>query len=187
LAIKSGADAMTDEPRQTTPGPILSSISAQLFVANIENSCVVAAKFGGAEKQLCENPRHSLGPFQSHDELFDRNPIRLVRQSAKRRTTPNVFTSVEIKALISGLNLRERTLVLLAASTGLCQSELFGLKWGDIDFAQGTMNVTRSIVYGVVGRCGLRWMFILRRSPRQSTPHRQRSSHSSSLLKRTPP
>ncbi len=24
---------------------------------------------------------------------------------------------------------------------------------GDIDFAQGTMNVTRSIVYGVVGPC----------------------------------
>ena len=47
----------------------------------------------------------------------------------------------------------ERTLVLLAASTGLRQSELFGLKWSDINFAEGTMNVTRSIVYGVVGPC----------------------------------
>ena len=83
----------------------------------------------------------------------DRNPIRLVRQSAKRRTTPSVLTPAEIKALINGLGLRERTLVLLAASTGLRQSELFGLKWGDINFAQGTMNVTRSIVYGVVGPC----------------------------------
>jgi integrase len=36
---------------------------------------------------------------------------------------------------------------------GLRQSELFGLKWGDIDFAQGIMNVTRSVVYGVVGPC----------------------------------
>jgi integrase len=44
-------------------------------------------------------------------------------------------------------------LVLLAASTGLRQSELFGLKWGDINFAEGTMNVTRSIVCGVVGPC----------------------------------
>ena len=43
--------------------------------------------------------------------------------------------------------------MLLAASTGLRQSELFGLKWGDIDFAQNTMNVTRSIVCGVVGPC----------------------------------
>jgi integrase len=44
-------------------------------------------------------------------------------------------------------------LVLIAASTGLRQSELFGVKWGDIDFAQNTMNVVRSIVYGVVGPC----------------------------------
>ena len=38
-ALKSGADAMTDEPRQTTPRPILNSIEAQLFVANIKSSC----------------------------------------------------------------------------------------------------------------------------------------------------
>jgi uncharacterized glyoxalase superfamily protein PhnB len=38
-ALKSGADAMTDKARHTTPGPILSSISAQLFVANIKSSC----------------------------------------------------------------------------------------------------------------------------------------------------
>jgi integrase len=51
------------------------------------------------------------------------------------------------------LKVRERTLVLLAASTGLRQSEMFGLKWGDIDFAQGSMFVIRSVVYGVVGPC----------------------------------
>ena len=43
--------------------------------------------------------------------------------------------------------------MLVAASTGLRQSELFGLKWGDIDFAQNSMSVTRSIVCGVVGPC----------------------------------
>jgi integrase len=107
-------------------------------------------------KSSCEKTRGILSVLFNHacrHELFDRNPIRLVRQSAKRRTTPSVLTPAEIKALIHGLGLRERTLVLLAASTGLRQSELFGLKWGDINFAQGTMNVTRSIVYGVVGPC----------------------------------
>jgi integrase len=86
-------------------------------------------------------------------ELFDRNPIRLVRQSAKRRKAPNVLTPAEIKALLDALPARERTLVLLAASTGLRQSELFALQWGDVDFVQRTMKVTRSISYGVVGRC----------------------------------
>jgi len=46
-ALKSGAEAMvaetndkmTDEPSQTTPRPILNSIEAQLFVANIKTSC----------------------------------------------------------------------------------------------------------------------------------------------------
>ena len=52
---------------------------------------------------------------------------------------------------MDNLSIRERTLVLLAVSTGLRQSEIFGLKWEDIDFTQGNMSVTRSIVYGVVG------------------------------------
>ncbi len=38
-ALKSGADAMTDESRRVTPRPILNSIEAQLFVANIQRSC----------------------------------------------------------------------------------------------------------------------------------------------------
>jgi catechol 2,3-dioxygenase-like lactoylglutathione lyase family enzyme len=38
-ALKLGADAMTDEPRQATPRPILNSIEAQLFVADIKSSC----------------------------------------------------------------------------------------------------------------------------------------------------
>ena len=107
-------------------------------------------------KSSCAKIRSILSVLFNHacrHELFDRNPIRLVRQSAKRRNTPCVLTPPEIKALIDNLGLRERTLVLVVASTGLRQSELFGLKWGDINSAQGTMSVTRSIVCGVVGPC----------------------------------
>ena len=107
-------------------------------------------------KSSCAKIRNILSVLFNHacrHELFNRNPIRLVRQGAKRRATPSVLTPPEIKALIDNLRLRERTLVLVVASTGLRQSELFGLKWEDINFAQGTMNVTRSIVCGVVGPC----------------------------------
>jgi uncharacterized glyoxalase superfamily protein PhnB len=38
-ALKTGAKAMTDEPTQTAPHPVLSSISAQLFVADVKTSC----------------------------------------------------------------------------------------------------------------------------------------------------
>lgn len=107
-------------------------------------------------KSSCAKIRNLMSVLFNHAcryELFDRNPIYLVRQSAKRRTAPSTLLPAEIKALINNLEVRERTLVLLAASTGLRQSEMFGLRWGDIDFWQGSMYVTRSIVYGVVGPC----------------------------------
>jgi integrase len=86
-------------------------------------------------------------------EFFDHNPIRLVRQGAKRKAAPNILTPDEIKTLIDALTIRERTLVLLAVSTGLRQSELFGLKWRVINFPDRLIHVTRSIVCGVVGPC----------------------------------
>ncbi|WP_394689622.1 VOC family protein [Hoeflea sp.] len=38
-ALKSGAHAMTTQSKQTTPRPLLSSTSAQLFVSDINASC----------------------------------------------------------------------------------------------------------------------------------------------------
>jgi site-specific recombinase XerD len=81
-------------------------------------------------KSSCAKIRSLFSVLFNHacrHELFDRNPIRLVRQGAKRRTEPSVLTPAEIKSLLTGLELRERALVLLAASTGLRQSELFGV------------------------------------------------------------
>ena len=59
-----------------------------------------------------------------HD-LCDRNPIQWVRQGAKRRTAPDILTSDDVQGLLANLRFRERTLVLLAVTTGLRRSELF--------------------------------------------------------------
>ncbi len=107
-------------------------------------------------KSSCAKIRNVMSVLFNHAcryEFFDRNPIRLVRQGAKRKTAPNVLTPDEIRTLVDGFELREKTLVLLAVSTGLRQSELFGLKRGDTNFEDKTIYVTRSIVYGVVGPC----------------------------------
>jgi catechol 2,3-dioxygenase-like lactoylglutathione lyase family enzyme len=56
-ALKSGADAMTDEPRQTTSRPVLNSIEAQLFVADIKKSCdFYAKKLGFAVEFIYGDP-----------------------------------------------------------------------------------------------------------------------------------
>jgi site-specific recombinase XerC len=59
-----------------------------------------------------------------HD-LCDRNPIERVRQGAKRRTAPDILTRDEVQGLLANLRFRERTLVLLAVTTGYRRSELF--------------------------------------------------------------
>ena len=107
-------------------------------------------------RSTCAKIRNVMSVLFNHAcryEFFDRNPIKLVRQSAKQRSPPVVLTPGEIRTLLEGLKIREWTLVFIAASTGIRQSELFALKWGDINFAAGTMNVTRSIVHGFVGPC----------------------------------
>lgn len=43
--------------------------------------------------------------------ICNANPIRLVRQSAKRKKIPLVLTPQQIQSLIAALPLRERTLI----------------------------------------------------------------------------
>ncbi len=86
-------------------------------------------------------------------EWLDSNPIKLVRQSAKRERTPDVLELAELQLLLSNLDVRERTLVLLDAATGLRVSELLALRWEDVDFKTLELRVTRSIWHQVVGNC----------------------------------
>jgi integrase len=107
-------------------------------------------------RSSCAKIRNLMSVVFNHGirhEICDRNPIQLVRQSAKRKAVPAILSASEVQRLLAVLQIRERTLVLLAFGTGLRMSELFGLKWNDIDFRRNEINVTRSIVFQVVGPC----------------------------------
>jgi hypothetical protein len=57
-------------------------------------------------KSSCAKIRNLMSVLFNHAcryELFDRNPIHLVRQSAKRRRSPTVLMPAEIKALVGNL------------------------------------------------------------------------------------
>jgi integrase len=86
-------------------------------------------------------------------ELFDDNPIHLVRQSAKRRRIPHILLIDEIRQLLSAVDPLPRILIVMDATTGFRKSELFGLRWRDVDFDGGQMNVVRSEVQGVISSC----------------------------------
>lgn len=69
-------------------------------------------------RSTCAKIRNVMSVLFNHAcryEFFDRNPIRLVRQSAKRRSPPVVLTPGEIRALLEGLKIREMPLVFIAA------------------------------------------------------------------------
>ena len=94
---------------------------------------------------------HALFNHAMRYEFFDRNPISLVRQSAKRERVPDVLTAEEIGALLAELREPYRTAVLLASCTGLRVSELLALRWEDIHFDAGEIRPVRAIVDAHIG------------------------------------
>jgi integrase len=81
------------------------------------------------------------------------NPITLVRQSAKRMRIPEVLEPSEVQGLLLQLKSCFRLMVLLDVTTGLRRSELFALKWSDVDFSNMRLDVSRSIYLGHIGHC----------------------------------
>ncbi len=97
------------------------------------------------------NLMHALFNHAMRWEFLDRNPITLVRQSAKRTRVPEALTVEEVGKLLAELADPWRTAVYVAVTTGLRVSELLGLKWCDLDFSAGEIRLTRGIVRQHVG------------------------------------
>jgi integrase len=98
--------------------------------------------------------RNIMSALYSHAirwEFTERNPIKSVRQSAKRSKTPDFLMPQEIMAILQELPEPLRTMIELDAFTGLRRGELIGLRWEDIDFGELVIHVRRSVVAMVEG------------------------------------
>lgn len=102
-------------------------------------------------KAKIRNVMHVICAHACRHDWLMRNPISLVRQSAKRKKTPDVLESQELKQLVAELQNPARVLVFLTAATGLRISEAMGLKWSDVDFSACELHLTRAIVHQHVG------------------------------------
>jgi integrase len=121
------------------------AIEVELWLKNLDRAPGTRCKIRNLMSLLFNHGRRY--------DLCECNPIQWVRQSAKRRVAPDILSTSEVQNLLASLCLRERILVLLAVTTGLRRSELFALKWKDVDFENRQLQVTRSIVNRVVGPC----------------------------------
>ena len=97
---------MTDEPRPTTPHPILNSLEAQLFVANIKNSCdFYTNKLGFAVAFVSGDPPYYGQVFRDKARLNLRQVSEPVFAGDVRKreqllsATITVATANEIKQL----------------------------------------------------------------------------------------
>jgi integrase len=121
-------------------------------------------KQGAAPKPMSAGTRakirsilHAIFDHGLRYELVQRNPVTLVRQGAKRQRIPEILTVDEFRLLLLNLNQRERVMVLLAAGTGLRRSELFALKWLDVNYVDAQIDVRRSVIHNTkrerMGEC----------------------------------
>jgi integrase len=102
-------------------------------------------------KSKIRNIMSALFKHASRHEWIVKNPISNVRQSAKREKVPEVLDVEEIRSLIERLKEPYRTMVFLAAASGLRAGELLALKWSDVDLESLEINLNRAIVQQVVG------------------------------------
>jgi integrase len=124
---------------------------------------LVTTKFGdpkplaGGTKEKIRDAMSSVFNHAIRWEFTDRNPITGptkragVRVSAKRQRTPDILEIAEIQSLLAALDIRERAMVFLDMPSGLRRGELAGLIWGDFDFKNLHVSVTRSLVDQHVG------------------------------------
>jgi integrase len=103
-----------------------------------------------SDRKATPNARRKQSPRTSSKHAIrygwmKTNPIRAVRQSAKRERIPTPLTAGELQALFAELGLRDRTLVLLDVPTGMRRGELLAIQWRDVDFQKWTLNIRKSI------------------------------------------
>lgn len=109
-------------------------------------------QFAPATKTKLRNIMSAVYSHGIRHEWISFNPISKVRCSAKRLREPDVLTPGEFQALLPELPLRERVMVMMAGSTGLRRSELFALRWSDVNFFTLEIAVTRSCVRNHFGK-----------------------------------
>jgi integrase len=124
---------------------------------------LVTSKFGkpkrlaGGTREKIRDAMSSVFNHAIRWDFADRNPITGpvkgsgVRVSGKRERTPDILEVQEMHLLLGALGIREKAMVFLDMPSGLRRGELAGLKWGDFDFKNLHVSVTRSLVDQHVG------------------------------------
>jgi integrase len=131
----------------------------EVRVLELKRWFMAIAKEKGLAAQTVQKIKEVFGrlyAYGSENELIDANlnPVKTcnIRGIGAKRKSKAIVVPPEIAWKIAmDLPMMHRTLVLLAAATGMRISELLGLQWGDIDWNARTIHMNRTWLYGQVG------------------------------------
>ena len=123
------------------------------------NSCTgaigAAARHAESAKPKRKPPRSwsatpsGSKPVRRH---VDSNPALGVCLPQKHSVLPKItFEPSQVMKILERLEEPHRTVVSVAAVTGLRASELFGLKWSDVDFERQLLFIRRTFYRGEFG------------------------------------
>lgn len=116
------------------------------------------------DKESLENPtldkmRRVMSLVFKHGQRYgiiprreECNPLRFVRCKTTSDYEALTLSPQLAFALLVQLPEPERTLTLLAASTGLRISECLGLQWADVDFNNTQIRIRRTWTWGQIGK-----------------------------------
>ena len=133
LEIESWFESLTSTPQLENKKPL-----AWSSIGKIKS--VMAQVFKHAQ-------RHELVPAAIDKDGRPTNPVLLARSEAGSDYEAAVVTPEQMMVILRELDKPdtrlEWTLALLHAATALRPEEAFGLKWGDIDWKKGQINIRR--------------------------------------------
>ncbi len=85
-------------------------------------------------------------------EYILNNPVRVVKMPERTLKRPHSFlTADQVRRLIAASKEPARTIILLAAMTGLRIGEILALRWGRIDFITAALLVAETCYKGHFG------------------------------------
>ncbi len=108
-------------------------------------------------KQACKSPTIQAGAHRTlraafnwaeRQGLIGNNPINKVTSPKPARPDHPALSLEEVKFLLRVIRekyTRYYTLILLALTTGLRESEILGLRWSDVDLVQKSIRVTTQL------------------------------------------
>lgn len=114
-------------------------------------------------KLTTKTVRNILTPLRSVietalvDEIIDKNPLDKIiltklldRKTSKSDYVVDPFDKKEIEAILNIADGQVRNLFQFAFFTGMRTSELIALEWGDVDWINGQVRISRAEVYNRV-------------------------------------